>query len=171
MVGGDDAGIDQRPDQRDGAGRIAAGIGDALGARALASACVGVELGEAVDPAGRDAMRGRGIEDARRLVAERIGERHRFLGGIVGQAQHDEVDVAPASPCARRRSLRSAGSMLFTSTRGSRASRSRISSPVVPASPSMKIFGLCDVLIASALVAAPQLRLRGSKSPHTMLSI
>ena len=39
-------------------------------------------------------MRRRGIEDARRLFAERIGERHGFLGGIVGQAKHDEVDLA-----------------------------------------------------------------------------
>ena len=39
-------------------------------------------------------MRGRGIENARRVVAERVGHGDRFLGGIVRQAQHDEIDLA-----------------------------------------------------------------------------
>ncbi len=38
-------------------------------------------------------MRRRSIENARRVGAEGIGHGDRFLGGIVGQAEHDEVDV------------------------------------------------------------------------------
>ena len=93
------------------------------------------------------------------VVAERVGERHRLLGGVVGQAQHDEVDVGQHRLAGGRVLALAPGSMLFTSTPGSRASRSRISRPVVPASPSMKILAF-DVLMAQ-LSSQPQLRLCG----------
>ena len=70
VIGRDQAGIGQRPQQRDRAGRVAAGIGDALRAADLV-ALPGFKFRKAIDPAGRDAMRGRGIEDARRRIAKR----------------------------------------------------------------------------------------------------
>ena len=95
----------KRPQQRNRAGRIAARIGDALGC-ADRVGLFGVEFGEAVNPTLGDAMRGRGIDDFRRVVAEAIGQRHGFLRRIVRQAQHDGIDVAhhrqraPPCPCA-----------------------------------------------------------------------
>jgi hypothetical protein len=58
-----DAGIDQRAQDGDGAGRIAAGIADALGGEQLGAVRL-VELGEAIDPAVGDTVRGAGVDHA-----------------------------------------------------------------------------------------------------------
>ena len=91
VVGRHDAGIDQRPQQRDRTGRIAARIGNpAAGGDARGLAVL--HLGKAVGPVGIDAMRSTGVEQLRRVRAEPIGHRHRLPRGLVGQAQHHEID-------------------------------------------------------------------------------
>ena len=95
MVVRDDAVGDQRPQERDRTGRIAAGIADALGfrdARGLAA----VELGEAVDPFRIGAKRRAGVEQLGRaaLVALDRGDQvHRGARGVVGEAEHHQVDA------------------------------------------------------------------------------
>jgi hypothetical protein len=54
----------------------------------------GIHLRKAVDPAGRDAVRGAAVDDLRAIGAERVDQRHGLLGGLVRQAEHDQVDLA-----------------------------------------------------------------------------
>ena len=86
-IGAHDAGIDQRPQDGDGAGRIAAGIGDALGGE-QGLAVLLAELGEAVGPAVGHAMGGAGVDHAGVGVTE---GRHQLLHRRVGQAEHGDV--------------------------------------------------------------------------------
>ena len=83
--------LDQRPQQRDAAGRIAAGIGDARGVGDRYSLSRR-HFRKPVDPAGRDPVRRGGIEYLGAIGAKPVDERHRLLGGGVGQAEDDEVD-------------------------------------------------------------------------------
>ncbi len=82
--------VDERAQKRDGAGRVASGVGHEPRMADLFSLVL-VELGEAVHPAVGNAMRRRGVDDARRLRAERSRERHGFARGIVRQAQHHDI--------------------------------------------------------------------------------
>jgi len=83
----DQPGLHQRTNEGDGAGRPAARIrhprrlGDQL---ALPLG----HLGKAEDPAGGHAMRGRGVDQPR---AERLGQRRRLAGGVVGQTQDGDI--------------------------------------------------------------------------------
>src|SRR5512136_3051802 len=86
LMGLDYARVDERPQQSDGAGGVAADIGHARGAGDSRS-LIRAELRKAVDPARRDTMRGRGVEQTRRLFAERVTKRDRLPGGVVGQAE------------------------------------------------------------------------------------
>ena len=96
MVPRDDAVGEQRAEQRDRAGRVAAGIADARGlgdGAGLARA----ELREAVGPVGCGPVGGRGIEDLRRATVvpgDAVDDRDRIARGRVGQAEHDEVGGA-----------------------------------------------------------------------------
>ncbi len=38
-------------------------------------------------------MRGRGVDDAGAIGAEAVGERHRLARGVIGQAQHHDIDL------------------------------------------------------------------------------
>ena len=82
-------------------------------------------------------MRGAGVEQLRRRVAQAVGQRHRLARRIVRQAEHDQIDLAPSCRAARPGSLRRSAGRLLSSTSGSARSRSRMPRPVVPASPSM----------------------------------
>ena len=66
---------------------MAARVGDAL-ARGDGGTLVGGQLGEAVGPVGRGAVRSRRIDDAHVGV---VHERDRFARGVVGQAEEDYV--------------------------------------------------------------------------------
>ena len=89
LVGGQQAGLHQRPHQGDKAGRPAAGVGDPLAGldpRALALR----HLRQAVDPAGRGAVRGRGVDHADAIA---FHQAHRLAGRGVGQAEDHRVGV------------------------------------------------------------------------------
>ena len=86
-IGAHDAGVDQRPQQRDGAGRVAARIGDAVGVEQLLALVLG-QLRKAVGPAVGHAIRRRGVDHDRVGIAD---GGHQFLGRRVGQAQHGDV--------------------------------------------------------------------------------
>ena len=46
------------------------------------------------------AMRGAGIQDLGRRIAQLVGERHGFARGIVGQAEDDEIHLLHhVTPC------------------------------------------------------------------------
>ncbi len=90
IIGRDDAGFDQRLDQGDAAGRIAAGIGDAPGA-ANGGLLPFRHLGEPIDPAGCHAVGGAGIDDLRTLGAHRVDHRHGLARRVVRQAEHHQV--------------------------------------------------------------------------------
>ena len=96
---------------------------------------------ETVGPARRDAMGGRGVDDARRLVAHRVDQLRRLLGRLVRQAEDDDVDL-PVELLLGGRILARLGRQARELDAGTPASFSRICSPVVPASPSMKIFAM-----------------------------
>ncbi len=101
VVGRHQPGVDQRPQQRDGAGRIAAGVRHSprLGdERALLRR----QFRKAVDPARRDPVRGRGVDDPRSAGRQSVGDRDRLPGGIVGQAQHDEIHFLHQRALGRR---------------------------------------------------------------------
>src|SRR5690606_35193284 len=69
---------------------IAAGIGDPARA-ADGVPLAGIHLGKSINPAWRDTVRGRGIDDPRAAVGQRIGHGDRLAGRVIGQTQHDEV--------------------------------------------------------------------------------
>ena len=75
------------------AGRIAAGIGHAA-RRAHGLGLAGIHLGKAVHPAGRDPVRRAGVDHLRAVLAQPVDQRHGLLGRVVGQAEHDQVDLA-----------------------------------------------------------------------------
>jgi len=90
-VGRDQTCVDQRAKNRNGAGGVAAGIGD------LAGALDGValprcELRKSVCPAVGHAMRGGGVEQPRPVGAEALDNIGRFAGRVVGQAENGEID-------------------------------------------------------------------------------
>ena len=85
-------GIDQRPQQRDGAGGVAAGVGHALGLL-HGGALVFRQLGEAESPAFGHAVRRAGVDDARLLARQRVDHGHRFACRVVVQAQDDQIDT------------------------------------------------------------------------------
>ncbi len=80
----------------------------------------GEHFGEAVDPAGGDAVGGAGVQHFRRGVAEGGGHGGGFAGGVVGQAKDDQVDlghdVAPGGGIAA-----SVGRQAFQRDLGQRA--------------------------------------------------
>ena len=81
------AGGDERPEGGDQAERPAAGIGDETGL-GDAPGLLAVHLGKAVDPARRDAMGGRGVDDAGMGV---LDQRDAFPRRLVGQAEDGDV--------------------------------------------------------------------------------
>ena len=83
-------GIDQRPQQRDRAGRIAAGIRDFPRGPDLVG-LVRREFRKAVGPVGRDAKRRRGVQHLGRRGAHAVDQRDGLLRGIIRQAEDDEV--------------------------------------------------------------------------------
>ena len=72
---------------------IAAGVAHAP-RRAHGLGLAGFHLGKAVHPAGRDPVRGAGVDHLRAVRAQLVDQRHGLLGRIVGQAEHDQVDLA-----------------------------------------------------------------------------
>jgi hypothetical protein len=86
-VGAHDAGVDQRPQDGDGARRIAARVGDAVGGQKLLAVVLG-HLGEAIGPAVGHAMGSAGVDHDGVGVTQR---RHQLLGRGVGQAEHGDV--------------------------------------------------------------------------------
>ena len=146
VIGGDQPGVDQRPDEADRPGRIAAGVGDPAGV-GDALALAGRHLGKAVFPVRVDPVRGAGVEELWRRGAETVGQRRRFLGGGIRQAQDDEVDL--------RHDVASRGGVLAVRLRQTpqRDRRQRLEActdaddPVVPASPSMNTLGLLVAIV------------------------
>ncbi len=90
-VGREPALIDQRPDQGDGARRVAAGVRHHA-RRPDRRLLPDRQFGKAVGPVRRGAMRGRGVEHLR-AVRHRGDQRGGLAGGLVGQAQDDEIDL------------------------------------------------------------------------------
>ena len=88
--------VHQRADQRDGAGGVATGVGDAA-CGLHGGLLAGGQFGKAKDPAGGGAVRGRGVNDLGAGLAAGLGHgvnhRHGFAGGIVVQAQNDHIDA------------------------------------------------------------------------------
>ena len=94
-VSRDQAGVNQRAYQGNGAGGVATGVGDA--ACALHGGLLaGGQFGKAVDPAGRGAVRRRGVNDlGAGLAAGRchgVNDGHGFSGSVIMQAQNDHID-------------------------------------------------------------------------------
>ena len=147
--------IDERTQQRDRAGRIAAGIGDAAGGGDLLLLACG-EFGKAIDPAGGDAMGARCVEKARARLAHRRDERRRFLCRFVRQAEDGEIDLGEERALGLRIFARLRCDARPVSMPAMPASRARMPSPVVPASPSMKILAA----IAASLRFAASVRCR-----------
>jgi hypothetical protein len=87
-----DARIDQRTQHGDGAGRVAAGVADAVGLRYRLPVAFD-QFGKAEHPAGRHAVRGGGVDDLGFLGRQLVDQRDRFAGRVVVQAQHHEVDA------------------------------------------------------------------------------
>ena len=100
MVRRDQPGIDERAQQRDAAGRVAARIRDAVGIGDLLG-MAGLEFGEAIDPARRDAMGGRGIDDLgrSRSRARRRARPIPWPHRRAGRARRDRP--RPSCPCGR----------------------------------------------------------------------
>ena len=92
IIRGHQAGIDQRPQQRDRAGRIAAGVRD-LPRRLDFFGLIGRQFRKPVSPVRRDAKRGRGVQHLRRRGAHAVDQLDRLLGGVIRQAQDHEIDV------------------------------------------------------------------------------
>ena len=86
------AGVDQRPQQRDRAGRVAAGV-RYLPRRPDPLRLLRLELGEAVGPAGRDAMRGRSVQHLRRRIAHAVDHRDSFARRRVRQAEDHQIHL------------------------------------------------------------------------------
>ena len=95
------AGIDQRPQQRNAAGRIAAGIGDFSGGPDLVG-LVRREFGKAVSPVGGDPKRRRRVEHLGSRSAHAVDQGNGFLRGIVRQAEDDEIDLLHQRPLGAR---------------------------------------------------------------------
>ena len=91
VVGGQNAARDQRVHERAEAARVAARDGDA-GRAGDGLAPVGGQLGKAVDPARRGAVRGRRVDDAHMTSGHRDG----LARGVVGQAEDGDVGVVDA---------------------------------------------------------------------------
>jgi len=95
VVVGDQAGIDQRAQQRDCAGGVAAGIGHAIGRAYRFELALG-QFGKAEHPAGGCAVRGRGVDDLDRaagLGGDRVHHGRGFARGVVVQAEDDQIDA------------------------------------------------------------------------------
>ena len=73
------------------AGRIAAGVRDFPRGTDLVG-LVRRQFRKAVGPVGRDAKRGRGIQHLRRRGAHAVDQLDRLLGGVIRQAEDDEID-------------------------------------------------------------------------------
>ena len=102
-VDGNQPGAYQRRDQRQESGGVAARVrhpprlGDP-------PRLVGRQFGEAIGPAVGDAVSGGGVDDPGPVV---VDQRHRLAGGVVGQAQDDDVGVVERlSPRRRLLALR-----------------------------------------------------------------
>ena len=81
-------GIHQRPNKGDGAGRIAAWVGNPRGVPNFLGLIRG-KLGEAINPSGIDPMRGAGVQHPHRRI---VDQRHRFFRGVIGQTKNDQID-------------------------------------------------------------------------------
>src|SRR5215472_10134412 len=90
VIGRDEPGLDERPQQTDGAGRVTAGIGDFARPRDL-SGLIGRHFRKAIGPFRMDPVSGAGVEQFRRAAAERPGQPDGLSRSIIGQAQHDEI--------------------------------------------------------------------------------
>ena len=96
VVLGQQAGIDQGAQQGDGARGVAARVGHATGLAHGLFLARG-QLGKAIDPARAHAVGGRGIDDlgarATGAAFELVDQGHGLAGGVVVQAQNDQVDT------------------------------------------------------------------------------
>ena len=132
------AGAHQRPHQGQEAGGIAAGIGHAAWPRRSWRRWPRSSSGEAIGPAIGDAVGGGGVDHPGGGI---VDQGHGLARRFVRQAQDHHVGgvqrraCGRPDPCARHRP----GPISDSPARP--ASRSRISSPVVPAAPSMKTCG------------------------------
>ena len=93
LVLGDHAGIHQRAQKRDRAGRMAARIADLAGFGDRLP-LPRDELRKAIGPAGRDPMGGRGVDHAGRVRAHGVDETRRLFGRLVRQAKDHDIDFA-----------------------------------------------------------------------------
>ena len=114
IVGRQQAGIDQRPQQRDRAGRIAAGIGDLL-ARSDLVGLVRRQFRKAIGPVGRDAKRGRGIQHLRR-EAPMLSISATVSFAASSGRQRMTRSTSSISALLAAASLRLSSAMLFTAT-------------------------------------------------------
>ena len=96
-----EARIDQRPQQRNAAGRIAAGIGDLPRGPDLVG-LVRREFGKAVSPVAGDPKRRRRVEHLGRRSAHAVDQGYGFLRGIVRQAEDDEIHLLHQRPLGAR---------------------------------------------------------------------
>ena len=90
VIGRDEPGLDERPQQTDGAGRVTAGIGDFARPRDL-SGLIGRHFRKAIGPFRMDPVSGAGVEQLRCVGAERPGQCNRLSRSIIGQTQHNEI--------------------------------------------------------------------------------
>ena len=136
-IGGHQPGPHQRPRQRQKTRGPAAGIGDPLAGGDAVVEMPAPNSAKAIGPAFRDAMRGGGVDHPHVGIFD---QRHRLARRVVGQAQDHQIGFVERTCLARASSLRSAvAAAPQVRDRARAASRSRISRPVVPAAPSMKI--------------------------------
>ena len=92
MLGREQAGLDQRAQQRNRASGVAARVGDAVGL-AHCFGLAGAELGKTVDPARRHAVRGGRVDDAWLGARQGIDHRDRLARRVVVQAQDDQIGL------------------------------------------------------------------------------
>ncbi len=87
IIGRDQFGFDKRPQKRDGAGRIAAGIADA-GRLCDRLGLAGRHLREPIGPIGRDAVRARSVDDPCAVV---LDESDGLARRVIGQAKDRNI--------------------------------------------------------------------------------
>src|SRR5208283_313464 len=92
MFGWQKALVDKRAQERNGAGRVAAWVGN------TPCACnrfrlAGGKLWKAVRPTFRNPVRSRGVENARAPVAQRGRDRGGFAGSLVWKAKNNNISL------------------------------------------------------------------------------
>ena len=93
MICRQNARVDQGPDQRDGAGGVAARVGHAV-RLADGGFLSGAQFRKSKNPASRHAVRGGSVDDARLLVSRHgLNQGDRFAGSIIVQAENHHIGL------------------------------------------------------------------------------